>query len=137
MSEKESTAAKALEALREKENRLKDELAALGKEREQHKQARLKELVVEAGSVCDRVFQSLHTGAIAKDVDALRQLAQEIQQHDGGRAYQTLIDDAYGAKSPSVNFFGKFVYEPLNNGRGLADILPKCWGHGDNPYRQA
>ena len=19
---------------------------------------------------------------------------------------------------------------------GLADILPKCWGHGDNPYRQ-
>jgi hypothetical protein len=47
-----------------------------------------------------------------------------------------LIDDAYGAKNPSVNFFGKFVYEPLNNGRGLADILPKAWAHGDNPYRQ-
>ena len=134
MGEKESAAAKALAALREKENRLKDELAALGKEREQHKQARLRELTQEAGALTDKVFKSIFSGQVSKDIEALRQLSEEIISLDG-RAFQRLTGDGYGAESPAVGFYGKFVFEALCNGRTLGDILPKAWGHSENIYK--
>ena len=104
----------------------------MAKQQAQAQQLRQKELATDAGVLCDKIFKSLFTGTVSKDMEALRQISQEIMGFDG-RAYQTLTAD----ESASVRFFGKFCLGALANGRGLADILPKCWGHGDNPYRQA
>jgi hypothetical protein len=135
VADKETAASKALAALRDKENRLKNELAELGKEREQHKQARLKELAHDAAAVADKVFRNIFSGQLSKDIETLRALSEEIMSLDG-RAFQRLTGDGYGAESPAVGFYGKFVFEQLVNGRTLGDILPKCWSHSENIYKQ-
>ena len=99
-----------------------------------HQQARLKELAQDAGALTDKVFKSIFSGQVAKDIEALRQLSEEIMALDG-KAYQRLTGDGYGAESPSVGFYGKFVFEALVNGRTLGDILPKCWGHSENIFK--
>lgn len=134
MADKETAASKALAALREKENRLKDELTELAKERQAHQQARLKELATDAGALTDRVFRNIFSGQLSKDIETLRALSEEIMSLDG-RAFQRLTGDSYGAESPAVGFYGKFVFEQLVNGRTLGDILPKCWGHSENIFK--
>ena len=130
--EKLTSASKALLELRQKQDRLKAELASLAKEQQQAQQLRQKELATEAAALCDKTFKSIFTGQVSKDMEALRTISQELMQMDG-RSYQTLTAD----ESASIRFFGKFCLEALANGRGLADILPKAWAHSDNPYRQA
>lgn len=130
MSDKESSASKQLAAVREKQERLKAELADLAKQQQQAQQARAKELATDAGGLCDKIFKSLFTGQLSKDIEALREISVELMQLDG-RSFQVLTAD----ENASIRFFGKFCFEALANGRGLADILPKAWAHSENPYR--
>lgn len=130
----ESNAIKTLAALKEKQDRLKAELAELTRQQQEAGQARLKELAADAAGVCDKVFKSIFSGQVAKDMEQLKQLSEEIMALDG-RAFQNLTGEAYGAKSPAAGFYGKFVFEPLCNGRTLGDILMKAWGHSENIYK--
>jgi hypothetical protein len=130
VSEKESTAVKQLAAIRERQEKLKAEQAEIAKQLQAAQQARAKELAADAGGLCDKVFKSIFTGQLSKDIEALREISVELMNLDG-RSFQVLTAD----ENASIRFFGKFVFEPLNNGRGLADILPKAWAHSDNTYR--
>jgi hypothetical protein len=124
-----------LKQLEKEEVKLQAELAALRKERDQHRAAFVKELVAEAGALAGELFEDLFRGAWAQKLQKLRDLSGEILRLDPQSHSKLTGVDMYGlGENDGVRFYGKFCFVPLTNNKAFTDILSRCEKHPENPY---
>ena len=125
---------KALNELKSREAKLKEEMAALAVEKNKIVEQYVKDKLQVAVVLSDKLFRELFQGKVAEMFSTLAGMVKEISATDP-KAETRLNGDGYGLDGGEAQaFFTSFVFPSIVNGRGLADILEKTKKHGDNPY---